>query len=374
MSLPVLFWPPETESQYLQSSGGAVRLQLELWRSNLANTPLDDLTQYLSSAQLSMNLDQEIRLTGTFKIKSPGLDYLASDIDFLSLYVNLSYQDGRPTTRTQAGLYVIQGGAGLIVSETAREKTFKGEDPTVMLRDSYFSDTYIVTSGTVLSTAITTILTAAGITRYSIPVTTVTAPVDIVFARRSSRLEAVNALLKAYGCYNIYGNMGGYLTSMPVGRLDSREPIGTFTSSSIYSAIEEEEPTHEFYNSVLVIKDDPNQAPLSSYQVNLDPASPSSTVSKGFEKTRVESAPDLVTQTQVDAYAVALLSQARSYDQRIRLSVLPNALMDLHQTLDLSFGNYNGRWWIRTWDWTLPTGLITLGLNRVTNSDLGVIT
>jgi hypothetical protein len=234
-----------------------------------------------------------------------------------------------------------------------------------------------VAAATNYVTAVTTIMALAGITRYAITPTTETTAAIVSFPIGTTYLDACNILLDAIGYYNLSMTPDGKLISGPGRSIEYTEPYRTVTDDDLMAPIQTQPTDTTVANIVIVVKDNPNAAPLTATRSNTDADSPTSTVNLG-PRTRVEKRSDIADQDAVDALADRLLAEGRTFYQTATLALLPDPdVLTPHQTIELDLTGkaaiFNGHWWVRTAKVGFDEEPTVLELNRVTDSINGTL-
>ncbi len=357
----------EPEPQ-VAGTGGVVTMSTRLWRATKNNELVEEITGLFLDGAVEMNLDRSVRMSATLKLRRT--DGLTPYVDYLAPFVRLTYDDGTPAQDQQVGLFAIAMPDGTRTRER-REGTIEGRDLTGIVADAAFADAYNVAASTNYVTAAIAILAGIGLSRVNIPPASATTAEALSFPAGSSRLEAVNRLLRAIGYYDLYADRTGVLTSQPSRALRVVDPVATWTPDDLLQPVEIKPVTTTVANVVIVVKDNPNAAPLTAVRRNDDPASPLSTVALGREVTRLASDAQLADQAAVDALADRLFDEAGSFYQVLLATVRPTLGLGLHETVDLvltgELASLSGRYWVRTWrlGLTPATAAVACELNRV---------
>jgi hypothetical protein len=148
------------------------------------------------------------------------------------------------------------------------------------------------------------------------------------------------------------------------------------TPADVVGEVEvEPEMTERVANTVIVIGERTQGAPLVAIRRNTDPASPVSTVSLGREVV-YGGGPitiDADTQAAVDAYADDLFELAGTYYRTVIVRLLPGRLPGLQEVVELrDFVNagvdLSGRYWLKSWriGVTPDDALLELSLSALT--------
>jgi hypothetical protein len=348
-----------------------------LWRTDIDGNRLEDLSRYLTEGSVEMNTDRVSgKMAGYFSITEP--DRIRAYTDFLAPTLTIEYDDGSPTITKSLGFYSTRTAPATRTLER-HEATFEVEDLSRLLSLSAYTAVDNVPASTNVVTEVEATIGEASITRYSLPTTSATTPKALTFPIGTTRLEKANDLLGSIGWYALFPRLDGKLTSKPYIDLANAQPVMTIGDGDLLAPIDVQSTDQTLVNVVIVIRDDPAQASLYAVARNDDPGSPTSTVSVGFEYTRIERVGDLQTQTEVDALAARLLREARTYYQTATVRVFPDTDFSVHEVVDLALSGelaaLNGRWWVRRWALGLTPAscYYDLELNRVTTASGGVL-
>lgn len=365
--------PPAT----VPGSGNAQTVSFELRQSDRENNQTTDLSGNFyaaGSAAIDLNHDRVVKTQAHLAINDPTL--LEPYTDFVAVWLNRDYDDGAASDRDQLGLFGIRVPPGTRTVERA-DAVYTGYDLTATLARYAFSDSYNIAASSNYVTAVTDILALADITRHLIEPTTQTTAAVISYPPGTTYLAACNALLQSIGYYSLSAMPDGRLMSRPTRDLRYVEPYRTITDADLMRPVEVQPLDTTVANVIIVVKDNPNAAPLTATRRNDAADSPTSTVNLGTI-TRVVSRGDLADQDAVDALADRLLSEGRSFYQTAKLSVLPDprALIP-HQTIELNLTGklavLNGRWWCRKVKVPLNTKATELEINRISDTINGSI-
>lgn len=360
----------------ITGAGGGITVWYDLYRATLDNALVEDVSGILTGGGVDLNHDRAITAQGVFDVTDAAR--IAPYTDYLAVFLNRSYDDGRPDERDQLGLFSTRVPPGTRTIERA-EGLYTGHDLAAQLARYAFADVYNVAAGTNYVTAVTTIMALAGITRHAIPPTGLTLATPMTFDIGTTYLEACNILLEAIGYYGLSATPDGKLTSRPTMDIRYVEPVMTVTDDDLMSEMETQPTDSTVANIVIVVQDNFNAPPLTAVRRNDAADSPTSTVNLG-PITRTERRSNLADQAAVDALADRLLSEGRTWYQTATLRLLPlPQLLQPHQTIDLELSGkleiFNGRWWIRTvgMGFTPETAGPVLEINRVTDRITGAL-
>jgi hypothetical protein len=342
-----------------------------LFVADIDNNIVSDISDYLVSGSIDMNLDRAVKLAATFTLRDPSV--VRPYTDFLAPYLRKVFDDGREDEYQQCGLFATKVAPGLY---SARDKnaTYECADLTSVLANAFYPNGTSNSAATNYATALRTICSNGGISRTNIPNTTTTLPTAQSFGRGTSRLEKANTYLSQLGWYHLGMDLDGRISTPGAPQnLASIEPWRTLTNADIVGTIDVQPTGNEIANVVLAINDDPAAAPLKAIATNSDPQSPTSTVSIGRSIMRLVKVTGATTQGALDALAARILAESRTYYRTAKLTILhdPTALI-MHQVvrLDLTgeWSVLNGKWWVRTASLGLtPDKPTVLEINQVSD-------
>lgn len=360
-------------------SGRTVEVRAQVWRVQLDGTPVEDISDAVVAASVDLNIDREPYLAGQLVLRDPGR--IAPLRDVLSLAVIYTTEDGAETAEP-LGLYTTLTPAATS-RQAVTEATYQLTDLTGVLATSVYLANNDVPQGTSVVTELSSTLSEAGITRTAFPASSRTFRKTWTFPAGTSRLEKCNRVLDHIAWYRLQMFRDGRVGSRgPYVDPARQEPFATWTDDDLLSAVDYRPSDAPPANVVIVIRDDPSEAPLIAVARNDDPNSRTSTVTVGREIVRVEtvSGGDLHSQEDADALAARLLAESRQRYETVSFSVYPDArALDAFQTVRLAFTSaellrYSGTWRIRTASLgtTPATAALQVELARVTFDGGGV--
>lgn len=214
-------------------------------------------------------------------------------------------------------------------------------DQLLVLQQDAIAARYNVAAGTNYGTAILAIL--AGYTfASSVTPTTLTVPAILEWEPGTTVLQILNDLLAAINYESSFFDENGRFVARPY-VLPAGRAIDYFYNSDSSSVITgTTEQTLDIYNTpnrFVGVKSDPDQPALVSVVVNANPASPTSTVSRGRTITSVTSEVDVADQTTLDAKVARLAFEASQVYETVKLNTL---LMPMHGNGDILNVNVPG--------------------------------
>lgn len=206
-------------------------------------------------------------------------------------------------------------------------------DKCQILSDDKFDARHYIASGTNYISAVSSILTSAGITNARLTATEKETAADLEFEIGTSKLTAINKLLAAINYENIYCDSHGFFVAKPYSDSVLRSVEARYVTnkeSIVFSGAEEELDTFNAPNKIVRYLNTADRATMISTVTNNDPLSKLSTVSRG--RTIVDIAPveDIADQLTLDAYTQREAAMKKIY-QRV---IFETAAMPNHETLD----------------------------------------
>lgn len=352
--------------------GGVTRITTEIWRSDINNTLLEDITDHFLAAEIDIDIDRLIKRKADFAFTTP--DIVREYKDFVSVFITLQEED-KPAVRNQVGIFTVE-----IPSEEGSDEDgflggFTGWDLTWLLEETAPQYTYTIPAGTKYVDAARSIIASVGL-RHAIPDDTRTVgSTRWAFPPGSTKLFILNSILQAIGYYNAWTTRDGFVTSMPYRDLLSANLFRTYTigqDSTLLGAPVFDQNDETIRNIVIVVKDNPSGPPLKSFRVNKSVKSRTSTVNLGRERSRTVYDSQLTDILAVRALAYRLLQEA-AVSVSADIETLPDPTMDPHQVCYLDFSGdsvlerHSGRYWIKgaVFGVTPQDGSMSLELRRV---------
>ena len=289
------------------------------------DTPLGKIT-----AQGSIDYDSTVGIQrcASLTIKEE------KDIDFLSERVRPSM-----CLRTNTGIVHYPLGVFLMSSPSRKAgvghvgRSIECYDKCQILADDKFDSRYRVTAGTNYIGAASAIIASAGISDALLTVSNKTLAADLEFAMGTSKLEAVNALLKACNYNNLYADASGRLIGKPYEDPVTRTIDTTYATNSksiVFSGAEEELDVFNAPNKIVRYLETADRDVLIATVTNTDPLSKLSTVSRGRTIVDIKAVSDIADQATLEAFTQREAAEAKIY-QKI---IFETAAMPNHENLD----------------------------------------
>ena len=356
--------------------GGGYTVSTEVFQSNALGQEFDDLTDYVYGGEISNDIDRDIKGQCLLQVTDP---VLFPEFAWIKVYQTVeSETDG--TTRSPVGLFRLMEPETTWMDGLTK---IAGEDVTAQIRDTTATATYNIAAGVLYTTAIATLLDAAGFAgRYVIPASALTVPTGgLSYRRGTSYLDIVNDLLNRIGYYTLYALPDGRLSSIPyVDRLIV-EPAHVWTvgqDAEIVGEVVEQINANDRYNYVVAVKVGTDQSVTIRTAENQNPNHPFSTVRLGelaglpkVYRTKEISYDDAATANELSAKAREHL-QLSSMIRYAAFAILPHPDHVPHEVVELQFDGTDaerltGRWLIESSSMGLvgSAGTVTIRARRV---------
>lgn len=353
----------------LAGYGGQITVSTRVYRSNALGTEYEELSDYVLDGEIANDIDRDIK--GSCSLQVSDVTKF-TPFSWIKIYADRT-REGIGTDTNIVGLFRIGLPESTYPSKTG---TFNGLDVTVQLADTVTTGTYVVTAGTVVTTAIAALLDSAGFAgRYQIPASALTVPTEgKQWPRGTSYLVIINALLYDIGYYALYMNPDGTLASIPYQDRMSAEVAHTFTLGADAELLEQIDQTlseDNLYNYVIATYTKPSGTVVTRTAENKNPAHPYSTVSLGalaglpkVYRTLAIEANDVVDSTTLQALAREQLDRA-SMIRYVRMSILPHPDHRPHEIAELDFAGtgseeLSGRYFIESSSFGIGAGAGTM--------------
>lgn len=206
-------------------------------------------------------------------------------------------------------------------------------DKCQILAQDKFTSRHRIPAGTNYIGAISAIISSAGITGSLLTVTDKTLAADIEFSIGTSKLDAVNSLLKAINYYNIYADATGKLVGKPYEDPMLRTADASYSTNSksiVFDGAEEELDIFNAPNKIVRYLESADRDVLVATITNDDPQSKLSTVSRGRTIVDIAAVHDIADEATLIAYTQREAAEAKLY-QKIRFDTV---CMPNHESLD----------------------------------------
>lgn len=258
----------------------------------------------------------------------------ASDIDFVSdrvkIYLVLIHNSER--IMFPLGVFLMnspsrKAGDGIVQREV------ECYDKSQILEDDRFTSRYAVAAGTSYITAAMSILSSAGINYVEYDPSTKVTQQDIEFAIGTSKLDAVNQLLKGINYDDIYVDANGVFNIrkyIPAEERGIEWFYDTGKKSIVCSGASETLDIFSAPNKIVRYLENAERSYLYSEVTNTDINSKLSTVNRGRVIVDIEAVDDIADQATLDAYTAKIAEEKKIY-QYISFD---SAAMPMHEYHD----------------------------------------
>jgi hypothetical protein len=266
----------------------------------------------------------EVDFTSSASVHSGGaLDIVdnGQSVDWLNDRVRpVVIIDGLPEIRL--GMFVFSE-APEEWGDTGRSWSVKLLDKTSILDTDAVDETYALAAGTVITTAVTTLITSTGETNLAVTPSAATLSGPLVWPANTTKLKIVNDLLAAAGYFSLHCNGDGQFIAKPYVRPAARPIRYEFLDGdqAIYSPdFVKDVDLHGIPNKFIAVgQGDAATAALTSTATNTDPTSPYSYPSRGntwYSKgaTGVEAASQAILDDYARRRLIELTSPTSSID------------------------------------------------------------
>jgi hypothetical protein len=367
--------------QALHSSNRTISFRYEL---------LDASNQYvrtlsgIQDASITQNTESEIQRTARFTLLDDG------SVNFLSQrikpYARLWIPPGRIFGRYNTFLSPqypaefevqekpITGGwvefpLGVFLLSTpsrrAREtggviREVEAYDQLQVLKDDRVTGRYLIVVGTPYIGAIKTLLDGAGIVSQNLTTSTKTLPVDREWDMGTPKLTIIGELLKALNYDPLFFDEEGVAIARPYVSSDQRASEYTYADddkSVLFPDVEETVDLFNVPNQFVLTVSQPDRPALRSIYTNNNPASPTSTVSRG--RTIVDPRQvDAVDQATLDSLAQTAAFKASQVYQTVSMGtgIMPQHSHNDVLSLQFSSLGINAKYEEIGWSMQLKAG------------------
>lgn len=234
-------------------------------------------------------------------------------------------------------------------------------DQLLVLRDDKVDNRTAAASGTRYTDQVRTFLTGAGITNVNITPSSTVIPVTKEWEPGTTKLAIVNDLLAAINYESLYFDEDGVAIARPYVSPQDRPPEFTYAADERSVIAQPLRQTLDLFavpNKWTLVVSDPDRPVLTSTASNNDPASPTSTVSRGRTIVDFRTEQDAADQAALDAKVARLAFEASQVFEEINF---PTALMPIHSHNDVYALVYpdlgvSERYSERAWELPLQAG------------------
>lgn len=181
-----------------------------------------------------------------------------------------------------------------------------GYDVTQILLEDRFTGRYYLPAGTEYIEAVKRIVNSAGLPNLTIPVSTAVLTRDREYQAGTSKLDAINELLRECNYTSLWADAAGQLRAAPYVQPSLRQPDISYLddgqSCIIADSEGEELDIFAIPNVFVVTSSSPDGGELSATYVNDNPLSPTSTVRRHRQIVDYREISDIAGIEELDAY------------------------------------------------------------------------
>lgn len=324
----------QREIDLLHSKNGSREIKFRHDLLNYEESKIGELT--CLGGSLGLNSLAQIKRKGNFNFKENEF----KDVDWLNDKVQpfMLLKDGDSWIEYPLGVFLISS-PGRRPTGGIIERQTECYDSTLILLEDKFDNRYLIRKGTNYIDAITNLINGAGIWKTNITKNTGTLNIDKEFEIGTSRLEAINELLKELNYTSVWVDEMGYITSsnyiLPELRGVDYSYMDNEMSVRITDSSIEELDLFSVPNKFIVVASNPEvQIPLASRYTNSNPNSITSTVNRRRIITTFREVDDVLNQSVLDEYTKRIAYEASSVFGKF---VFDTAIMPHHTYMDSLF-------------------------------------
>lgn len=282
------------------------------------------------SASGSIDFNSEAEIMGMASLSMKEI----RDIDYINERI-------KPYMRVWAGTEWVDYPLGVYLISSPARKGGNGKvnrdcecyDKSVILNEDKLIERLRIVQGSLYTDKITEIINSAGIINTDITASALTVAQDIEFAAGTSKLAAINQLLKSINYNNLHFNENGIAVSRPYINPNERTVEYSYLTdkkSIVYSGASETLDVFSAPNKFVRYLETPEREEIRSVYTNDDPASILSTVSRGRVIVDIDKVTDIADQTTLNSYTERIALENQIYKKL----VFQSALMPHHDYLD----------------------------------------
>lgn len=273
----------------------------------------------------------EIKRTVALQVKeTAGVDYLN---DRLKVFMRVLV--GSTWLEWPLGVFILSSPTRRSHSEGLRFRQVDGYDQTLKMSASRISNRTQYPAGTNVVEAAKEVAFDAGVLLINAVALAKTLPAAKEWEPGTTRLQMVNDLLDDVNYNSVWFDSDGYARMTPYRSPSNTTPEVRYLDDSrsiLFPQIEATLDTFDVANEWVLIVSEPDRPALVSKYTNTNPASPTSTVSRGFTVTDFRKSDTSVDQATLDASVLRLAEEASQIYERVNLET---RLMPHHEHLDV---------------------------------------
>lgn len=328
---PAGVYSPAAVKAELLFGGGDREMHFRYDRLSSTNTYLGPLTNVLS-CNVDNNYLADIKRSANFTLVDDGTINFGKDR--IKPYARLFMPDGG-WVEWALGVFLLSTPARTLVSGMYVSRDVEAYDQLLVLRDAAPIDRYSIAAGVAYTDAIAAAVALAGITATNITASASTLPSATEWDPGTSYLRIVNDLLGAINYESAAFDEAGTFVAKPYILPSSRASDFTYATDSQSVIAGDILDTLDLYsvpNQFVLVKSEADQPPLRGLWVNTNPASPTSTVSRGRTLSITIPETDAPDQATIDLKAQRAAFEASQVYEVVEFKT---ALMPMHGNADV---------------------------------------
>lgn len=299
-------------------------------RLDASNKLLEPVTTMMSATVTNDSL-AAIKRKATFTLlDTSGINYLS---DRIKPYARLRMPDGG-FVEWPLGVFLLASPKRRATPGNVVTREVAGYDQALVLQQDKVTDRYSIAAGTVVTTAIATLVAGYTFIAQIVP-STLTLPAAREWPPGTSVLTILNDLLAAINYSSVTFDENGALVCKPYMTPASRTPDYVYAddaSSMLTGETEQDFDLYDIPNKWLLIYSEADSAPLVGTYTNANPLSPTSTVSRG------RTIADVITESDAaDAATLNALAANAAFQRSQVYETVPfnTPLMPIHSDSDV---------------------------------------
>jgi hypothetical protein len=293
----------------LRGRTGGRRFAFRYELLNASNVKLGDLGDVAAGA-IEHNWLADIKRKATFRLRDTGgIDFLSDRIKpWVRLY--LPPYGAQDYVEWPQGVFLLSSPTRVVDGRGVVLRDIQGYDALQIFHDDKVTDRYTVTSGTVYTTAVSTLL---GAIPKNITTSSATLPTAKEWDPGTSKLQIINNLLGAVNYESLSFDENGVAVVKPYVSPQDRAAEYTFADDAdglVVPQINQGLDLFDVPNRWVLVVSNPDRPPLSSTYTNTAPASPTSTVRRQRTIVDFRTEQDAADQASLDAKVARLAFEA----------------------------------------------------------------
>lgn len=394
-----------------------VTMQSRMYRATYDNERLEDLSEYLIEARVSVDPTRDVTWVLDATITRDGWERLTPYQDWLAPVMTITYPDGT-VRHGQLGLYLVMES-----TETRDEYTatvqIEARDPLWLLSQQGYgvrlvtdndniakkptliintSDDRVRVVKAILDSAVLT-ESSSGRQRYSIQGSGGTFRRKREWPRKTPLLEIANDILQAAGYYPLWTTGRGIFTSRQRGidRLRDRQPVRVYSAnvpdtqiirrqdlplgslpSEVIGPVELMPGPADLDNEIVIVVDSPDSV-IREARIEVNPGNArGKSANKGRRSRKIRYPRGIDDDATAQRVARALADELSARNKLARITVVPDPQADfVRETVGLAVWDTNGervavgQYVVNTvtYGFTPSTALMTLDLGRIDDAE-----